>query len=73
MDHESRPLASTAPSSPATPGPVDAGATDPGRRDFLGTAFTLAGGAVVMLSGLDAAASGDAHHAPPPGGDSYNW
>jgi Fe-S-cluster-containing dehydrogenase component len=74
MDHAHRPLEPTATPNPSTglPPAEPPMASDPGRRDFLATTVTLAGGAVVMLAGLDAAASSETH-APSPGGDAYNW
>ena len=67
MDHVPRPLASSPTSTPSTlPAAGEEAAADPGRRDFLGAAFTIAGGAVVFLAGLDAAESSEAH-APSPG------
>lgn len=76
MDHDPCPLESPPTSKPsADPAAGDAppcAASDPGRRDFLGAAFTIAGGAVVLLAGLDTAEASEAHPRPP-GGDSYNW
>jgi tetrathionate reductase subunit B len=75
MDHASLTPEPTATPSPSAgqPAAEPPAAADPGRRDFLGTACTLAGGAAVLLAGLDAAASSSDTHVPPPGGDAYNW
>jgi Fe-S-cluster-containing dehydrogenase component len=67
MNHASCPPASPQ-APPALGGPPD----DAQRREFLGAAFKITGGAVVLLAGLDAAANTETH-APPPGGDAYNW
>ena len=56
--------------------PAQGPAADPARREFLGTAFRLAGGAVVFFAGLEVAgqaSASESHAAPAAHPEGYNW